>query len=478
MAPFWQPPTAQATRPRPRLLAENGRTGLERGPQPHIISSPPGTGAPIDRINYTPDTGEVHPPGVLAPLDKLNYSLVPHDGLNYNGQLGQTSSPAQGAQGGGDAGSGLSSAMQPQQPMPSNVWKNSGEGAGADSIVTSPGTPAGTDGLTGRYGEGATLRSNIFSPGQPPLSPNPYNTGPGPRSAASGPIARPFDQRSSSSGNLGNWGQSMGGMGMGADDDGDGYDDNTGEAVDDSPESSIYGGNGGGGTQGGTQPSGSSSTVTPGASGDGGTAQAPTSAPKGYHMELRPANPRGPDGKLVRQDIWQVADDPGRPSFPVGWYDSQVKAGSTERPYHAYTEKEQRSMSPDYAKELDAAAKGQSTAGNHITEIIGKDGNKHRVMVDKDGNQVNDLGISEVAKPTAGSGDTKTVGGTTLHPKVLVKGPDGNWTEDEAQSAQLAQENAEKQSSKDEKDELDRQARLDASQPKPYTVYNDRSGQS
>lgn len=492
MPDFWQAPTAQATRPRPRLLAENGRTGLERGPQPHIIASPPGTGAPIDRINYTPDTGEVHPPGVLAPINKLNYSLVPHDDLNYSGQLGQPSAPAPGtnppglqAQGGGDAGSGMSGAMQSQQapgPIPSNVWKNTGDpgmmGTGADSIVNSPGTPAGTDGLMGRYGEGATLRSNTFSPGQPPLSPNPYGTGPGPRSSASGPVERPFDQRASNTGNLGNWGQNMGGMGMGADDDGDGYDDNTGEPVDDSPESSIYGGNGGGGSQGGTQPSGSSSTVNPQTSGSVGAEGAPTSSPPGYHMELKPANPRGPDGKLVRQDIWQISDDPSRPSFPVGWYDSQVKAGSTERPYHPFTLQQQRTMSPDYAKELDAAAKGQSTAGNHITEIIGKDGNKHRVMVDKDGALVNDMGVSEVAKPVAGQGDRKVVGGASLSPHVMVKGPDGNWGEDEAESAKLAKENADKASNKDQQSELDRQQRLDAAQSKPYTVYNDQSGQS
>src|SRR5215471_561010 len=317
--PFWSPPSLNSTRPGARLTAENGRTGLEPGPQPHIVASPPGTGAPIDRINYTPDTGEVHPPGVLAPIDKLNYSLVPHDELQAGGQLsppGQPPQPPQ-AEGGGDAGSMLSQATQSQgqpqaiSPRSSNVWKNTGQGGsmgmGADSIVASPGTPAGMDGLTGRYGEAATLRTNAFSPGQPPLSPNPYGTGPGPRVQASGPITRPVEQRGSMTGNLGNWGQ---GMGMGADDDGDGYD--TGEPV--SPEDAIYGSSG---SQGG----GSTGGVTGGGATSGEPApvesQAPKSAPGGYHFQLDPPNnpdgtpPRTPGGP-AKQTLWLVPDVPGK----------------------------------------------------------------------------------------------------------------------------------------------------------------------
>lgn len=481
--PFWSPPTTQATRPRPRLLAENGRTGLERGPQPHIIASPPGTGAPIDRINYTPDTGEVHAPGVLAPIDKLNYSLVPHDDLNYSGQLGQPSSPPGGAaQGGGAAGMGMSQAMQPQNPMQSNVWKNSGEGAGADSIVKSPGTPAGTDGLTGRYGENATQRSNVFSPGQPPLSPSPYGTGPGPRAQASGPITRPFDERASSVGNLGNWGTGMGGMGMGADDDGNGYDDDTGEPVYEVPEDAMYG-NQPKASQGGTQPSGQSDVVTPQTSGNVGAEGAPTTVPGGYHFELRPPNDPGKafatvNGAVVRQALWQIPDEPGRPSIPLGFYDASFKPGSSERQYTRYTEKEQRSMSPDYSKELDAVAKGSSPTGNHTVNVIGKDGNKHAVLVDKDGNFITDQGITEMAKPVAGKGDQKVVGPNSLHPKMMVRGADGSWTEDETESARLADEAAQKAADKAAKDDLDREARLAAAQSKPFTVYNDQAGQS
>src|SRR5215471_7366426 len=377
--PFWSPPSRTTTRPGARLTAENGRTGLERGPQPHIIASPPGTGAPIDRINYTPDTGEVHPPGVLAPIDKLNYSLVPHDELQAGGNVSPPGQPPQG--GGLQAGQGLSQMLQPQRTSPntpSNVWKNTGQGGamgtGADSIVQSPGTPAGTDGLTGRYGESATLRTNAFSPGQPPLSPNPYGTGPGPRVQASGPTTRPVEQRSSMLGNLQNWGQ-----GAGADDDGDGYDDDTGEPV--SPEDAIYGNRpapqppSGGATTGGGAPAPVES-------------QAPTTAPGGYHFRLDPPNqpdgqpPRGPGGTPVRQIQWLDPDQPGKASIPLGYYDAQYKAGTIERPYIKFTEKEQRAQSPEYAKELDANLKTGS--GRQIIEQVGSDGKMHRVLVDRE----------------------------------------------------------------------------------------------
>lgn len=43
----------------------------------HTLVSPPGTPAPLDAINYTPDTSEVHAHGMGAPIDKLNLSIIP-----------------------------------------------------------------------------------------------------------------------------------------------------------------------------------------------------------------------------------------------------------------------------------------------------------------------------------------------------------------------------------------------------------------
>src|SRR5215471_16149449 len=486
--PFWSPPSLNSTRPGARLTAENGRTGLEPGPQPHIVASPPGTGAPIDRINYTPDTGEVHPPGVLAPIDKLNYSLVPHDELQAGGQLsppGQPPQPPQ-AQGGGDAGSMLSQATQSQgqpqaiSPRSSNVWKNTGQGGsmgmGADSIVASPGTPAGMDGLTGRYGETATLRTNAFSPGQPPLSPNPYGTGPGPRAQASGPIQRPMDQRASMTGNLGNWGQSMG---MGADDDGDGYDDDTGEPV--TPEDALYGNSGA--TQGGGATSGGGGAAAPVES------PAPTSAPGGYHYQVDPPNdergqpPRSPGGTPVRQTLWLVPDQPGKANIPLGYYDSQFKAGTSERPYIKFTEKEQRSQSPDYAKELDQGAKTGS--GRQIIEQVDPTDHKmHRVLVDKEHPEngvLNDYGPSQLDKVPAGQeGHMQIIGQGTTGAIVKVQRADGGWDIDQTLTQQARDAAKATQQAALDRTNVTAQARVEAAQlgATPYAVHQDSAGQS
>jgi len=462
-------------------MAENGRTGLERGPQPHIIASPPGTGAPIDRINYTPETGEVHAPGVLAPIDKLNYSLVPHDELQAGGNVSPPGQPPQG--GGPAAGTGLSSALQPAnagQRVQSNVWKNTGQGGsmgmGADSIVASPGTPAGTDGLMGRYGENAALRTNQFSPGQPPLSPTPYGTGPGPRVQASGPTARPVEQRGSMTGNLQNWG-----MGTGADDDGDGYDDDTGEPV--SPEDAIYGSSGGSAASGGGDTSGGGGASSPAES------QPPTTAPSGYHFMLDPPNgadgqpPRGPGGAPVRQTLWLQSDTGGKANIPIGYYDAQYKAGTSERPFVKYAEKEQRAMSPDYAKELDANLKTGS--GRQIIEQMGGDGKMHRVLVDKehpDQGVITDYGVSQPDKAaTPGQeGNTKIYGQDSPHPTVLVQGADGKWTHDAAREAQMARDYAAKQQTDVDKQAGINQARIDAATigSTPYAVHQDSAGQT
>lgn len=55
-----------------------------RGNEPrdfHMVASPAGSQAPIDHINYTPETGEVHGRGQAAPPHMLNYTLLPGDAL-------------------------------------------------------------------------------------------------------------------------------------------------------------------------------------------------------------------------------------------------------------------------------------------------------------------------------------------------------------------------------------------------------------
>jgi hypothetical protein len=61
----------------------------------HMMASPAGTQAPVEHINYTPETGEVHGRGVVAPRDKLNYTLLPEEALGA-GHGGSTGAVAQG----------------------------------------------------------------------------------------------------------------------------------------------------------------------------------------------------------------------------------------------------------------------------------------------------------------------------------------------------------------------------------------------
>lgn len=44
--------------------------------KPSTLSSPPGVQAPMNAINFTPDTGEITGPGAVAPVDKTNVSLI------------------------------------------------------------------------------------------------------------------------------------------------------------------------------------------------------------------------------------------------------------------------------------------------------------------------------------------------------------------------------------------------------------------
>ena len=154
--PGWAPHTEKAQQ-------WNGqRKATQRGGNPgfHVLASPPGEQAPIDHINYTPATNEVHDRGTMAPKDKLNYTLLPTDALH---------------------------------------GKSPGMGMGADYGTAPPGQSL----FGGRYASAPSTQHNTFSPGQPPLSPHPYGTGPGPQTNVSGAGPRPFAERASTSGNLG-----------------------------------------------------------------------------------------------------------------------------------------------------------------------------------------------------------------------------------------------------------------------------------
>lgn len=69
----------------------------------HLLTSPAGNQAPIDHINYTPETGEIHGRGQAAPADKLNYSLIPESALTGSGHT-SAGGLGTGMSGGGGAG--------------------------------------------------------------------------------------------------------------------------------------------------------------------------------------------------------------------------------------------------------------------------------------------------------------------------------------------------------------------------------------
>ena len=170
--PGWGPPTrsgwSPALRPRAALLAA---AGTPTGPRPpHILASPPGTQAPVGAINYTPKTNQIHPPGMAAPPGEMNYSLLPSGGM--------------------------------------------GMGAGAANYDVAP---SGA-GAFPRYSSPPSEVRNTFQAGAPPLSPNPYGTGPSNRTIVSGAGSRPFSQRTMAQGNLHGYGAGADGQNAGAQD--------------------------------------------------------------------------------------------------------------------------------------------------------------------------------------------------------------------------------------------------------------------
>lgn len=148
----------------------------------HILSSPPGQQAPIQHINYTPATNEVHGRGVMAPPDQLNYTLLPDEDVP-NSMVG--------AGGGFSAGMGI------------------GAGQAHGSPPVTPTVP-GQERVTGRYAPPASMASGQTNPGTPPLRPNPYLTGPAPRPSPSSPVQAGFGQRSQMGGVNAGWGRDAG----------------------------------------------------------------------------------------------------------------------------------------------------------------------------------------------------------------------------------------------------------------------------
>jgi hypothetical protein len=167
-----------------------------RGQQPgfHILASPPGEQAPIQHINYTPATQEVHQRGAMAPAEHLNYTLLPNDAVP---------STMQGAGGGFSQGAGITGS-----PMGSGQG-----GAPTPPILQSGGgSPVlpGQERLEGRYGVPGSMASGQVTPGAPPARVGPYSTGPNPRIATSGPQAVGQGTRASMWGTTRGWGNAPG----------------------------------------------------------------------------------------------------------------------------------------------------------------------------------------------------------------------------------------------------------------------------
>jgi len=182
--------------PREPSAWRSGRREVTSGRQPgfHILASPPGEQAPIQHINYTPATNEVHGPGSMAPHDQLNYTLMPSEAV-----------PSQmpGAGGGFSQGAGITGS-----PMGSG--QTGAVVPGHDRVDSRYGAPGLAAGVPGSMATGQTHA------GTPPVSPLPYTTGPGPRTASTGAYVAPFQARGQMMGQNAQWGM---GAGQNEDDD-------------------------------------------------------------------------------------------------------------------------------------------------------------------------------------------------------------------------------------------------------------------
>lgn len=83
----------------------------------HVLASPAGSQAPVEHINYTPETGEISGRGQPAPIDKLNYTILPSAGAGHTSAGGRGGG---GIGGGGGAGQdmGAGAGAMPGQREP------------------------------------------------------------------------------------------------------------------------------------------------------------------------------------------------------------------------------------------------------------------------------------------------------------------------------------------------------------------------
>jgi hypothetical protein len=72
----WSQPGSQAPQGGSQIGMGGDFDPTMRGGGVQAMMHGPGEQAPVDAVNWTPETGEIHPPGIPAPADKTNYSLV------------------------------------------------------------------------------------------------------------------------------------------------------------------------------------------------------------------------------------------------------------------------------------------------------------------------------------------------------------------------------------------------------------------
>jgi len=370
---------------------------------PHILASPPGVAAPINAINYTPKTGEVHQPGAMAPVHELNYSLMPQGTV-------------------GDRPQGMGNG-------------NQGMGAGVGPVGQSPVIP-GQEHITGRYSPGASMATGSQSPGQPPLRQSPYSTGPGPRSAPTGPASAAFGNRSSMRGTAQGWG--MGNeMGAGAQGDTDQYGDPTDPS--DISDLNAY-----------VNSLGLLDTSDSSAGGDGGVQSSPSGAPSSDPSATAPVQaPAGwthPDTSTmaVGDYVWYTSPD-GKTRRPLG-YITGIDPATSQRRVTQVPLADQQAI-------LQAEGTPDPTKGTpHYQNIRNPDTNQNEIwLMNPDGTPNHVIGLSSsqptakaAPKPPANVGDVKRLGNSNM---VFKKDASGNWVYDPELSAQYAAQSGNKASS-------------------------------
>jgi len=371
---------------------------------PHILASPPGVAAPINAINYTPKTGEVHQPGAMAPVHELNYSLMPQ------GTVGDR--PPHGMGNGGESGMGA--------------------GVSPTAGTANPVIP-GQERLTGRYNPAASMATGTQSPGQPPLRQSPFGTGPGPRAAPSGPASAAFGSRSNMRGTAQGWG--MGNeMGAGAQGDTDQYGDPTDPS--DINDLNAY-----------VNSLGLLDTDGSSAGGDGGaTPSAPTGDPTPAAPVQSPSGWTHPDtsGMAVGDIVWYTSPD-GKTSRPLGIISGIDPATSQRRVTQLST--------PDQQAILQAQGTPDPTKGTpHYQNIRNPQTNQNEIwLMNPDGSPNHVVGLSSsqptaraAPKPPANVGDVKRLGNSNM---VFKKDASGNWVYDPDLSSQYAAQSGSKASS-------------------------------